>query len=104
MAGRWVRGRTGPVLDSLTDILARAGRPVHLLGEGLPYHEKFIPADDRIVRLPPTAWQARAAVVGRLGFEAAARGQFVDPDSFVPAYVRRPEAEEKYEQTHRTRT
>src|SRR5688500_6053814 len=41
-------------LDSLAAMFARAPRPVHLLGEGLPHHEKFVPRDDpSIVTTPP---------------------------------------------------
>lgn len=89
-------------LDDLPSMLHRAGRPVYLLGEGLPYHEKRLPCVmDGIVLLPSTAWQARATVVGLLGAEMADGGEFVDPDTLVPTYVRRPEAEEKFEQAVR---
>src|SRR5437016_2233210 len=42
---RWLE-REPAQLASLPDMLARAPRPVPLLGEGVPYHEKFIPKDD----------------------------------------------------------
>jgi hypothetical protein len=32
----------------------------------------------------------------------ARAGEFVDPDRFTPIYIRRPEAEEKYEARHQT--
>ena len=32
-------------LDAIASMLARSPRPVHLLGEGITYHEKFIPKD-----------------------------------------------------------
>jgi tRNA threonylcarbamoyladenosine biosynthesis protein TsaB len=101
-------------LDTLTAMLSRAARPVHLLGEGIPYHEKFIPREDA-ARLPsalrlrleesspkssvlvtdPQSWRARAAAVAKLGTELARRGEFVDPYRLTPIYIRRPEAEEK---------
>jgi tRNA threonylcarbamoyladenosine biosynthesis protein TsaB len=85
-------------LDSLAAMLQRSPRPVHLLGEGIPYHEKFIPKDDLgvIVTLPET-WRARAAVVATIGQAMARRGEFADPDRLTPLYIRKPEAEEKWE-------
>lgn len=85
-------------LDSLSAMLQRSPRPVHLLGEGIPYHQKFIPADDPAIHLtPPDSWRARAAAVARLGVELARDGQFTDPQILSPLYIRKPEAEEKYE-------
>jgi tRNA threonylcarbamoyladenosine biosynthesis protein TsaB len=88
-------------LGSLTDMLARSPRPVHLLGEGIPYHEKFIPKDDAsVIVTAPKMWRPRASVVARLGAAMARAGEFMDPDRFTPIYIRRPEAEEKYEARH----
>ena len=84
-------------LDHLSAVLARTPRPVHLLGEGIPFHRQFIPADDQsIVLTPPEAWQARAAAVAEVGYAMARRGEWADPYRLTPIYVRRPEAEEKY--------
>src|SRR5439155_18132111 len=41
---RWVE-REPPQLASLPEMLKKSPRPVHLLGEGIPYHEKFIPRE-----------------------------------------------------------
>jgi tRNA threonylcarbamoyladenosine biosynthesis protein TsaB len=97
-------GVGGPVLreparlDSLSDVLGRTPRPVHLLGEGIPYHQKFIPADDPCVIVTAAElWRARAAAVAEVGYAMARRGEFTDPDRLTPVYVRRPEAEEKFE-------
>jgi tRNA threonylcarbamoyladenosine biosynthesis protein TsaB len=85
-------------LDSLTAMLQRAPRPVHLLGEGIPYHGKFIPKDDPdVIVTPPELWRARAAVVATIGQAMAKRGEFADPDRLTPLYIRKPEAEEKWE-------
>lgn len=95
--GEWLE-REPAKLDSLTAMLERAPRPVHLLGEGIPYHEKFIPRDDpSIIVTPPQLSRARAAVVATLGHAMARRGEFADPQRLTPIYIRRPEAEEKYE-------
>ena len=88
-------------LDDLPAMLARAPRPIHLLGEGIPYHQKFIaPNDSSVIVTPPELWRARAAAVAEEGVLLASGGQFTDPDRFIPIYIRRPEAEEKWEQAH----
>ena len=95
VAGEWVE-REPARLDSLAAMLARSPRPVHLLGEGLPYHAKFIPPDDAtVVVSPPESARARAGAVAGIGFVMARTGAFADPTRLTPLYVRRPEAEEK---------
>jgi tRNA threonylcarbamoyladenosine biosynthesis protein TsaB len=85
-------------LDSLEKMLARTPRPLHLLGEGIPFHEKFVPKDDpTIVFAPSDLWQGRAAVVAELGAAMARANQFADPMTLTPIYIRKPEAEEKFE-------
>lgn len=84
-------------LDRLSDMIARAPRPVHLIGEGLPYHQKHVPQDDGgVIATTAEAWRARAAVVGELGVRMAAAGEFADPVTLTPIYIRLPEAEEKW--------
>ena len=93
----WVE-REPAQLSSVHEMLARSPRPVHLLGEGIPYHQKFLenlPSD--VVVTPMESWRPHASVVAKLGDEMARRGQFVDADRFTPIYIRKPEAEEKWE-------
>ena len=93
----WVE-REPAHLDSLTAMLARSPRPVFLLGEGIPYHEKFVPKDDAgVIVTPADCWPARAEAVAEIGMGMAERGEFADAFTLVPTYVRRPEAEEKSE-------
>lgn len=100
IGGDWIE-REPAQLASLLDILSGAPRPVHLLGEGIPHHQKFIPADDPgIIVTPPERWRPQAGVVARLGTAMAGAGRFIDPDSFTPIYIRKPEAEEKWETLH----
>jgi tRNA threonylcarbamoyladenosine biosynthesis protein TsaB len=97
--GGWVECEPAH-LDSLVAMLERAPRPVHLLGEGIPYHEKFLPqADSRVIVTPTELWRPRARVVAEIGGQLARAGQFSDPDRFAPIYIRKPEAEEKWEQS-----
>jgi tRNA threonylcarbamoyladenosine biosynthesis protein TsaB len=106
---RWEE-REAARLDSLTAMLERSPRPVWLLGEGLPFHEKFIPKDDAgVIVTGPDTWRARACVVAQIGTEMAARGEWTDVMRLTPIYIRKPEAEEKWEQaqitpTHTSRT
>ncbi len=94
---RWIE-REQAHLDSLTAMLERAPRPVHLLGEGVPFHEKFLPSDrNGIFITPENCWRARASVVAELGIKLAQAGSIINADSFTPTYVRKPEAEEKFE-------
>jgi tRNA threonylcarbamoyladenosine biosynthesis protein TsaB len=84
-------------LDSLAAMLERSPRPVHLIGEGVPFHERFIAqAGAGIVLTPPELWQARASAVARIGTRLADQGKFVAADRLTPLYVRKPEAEEKF--------
>lgn len=96
LASSWI-AREPAHLDSLEVMLQRAPRPVHLLGEGIPYHRKFIPShDDSIILTPPELWRARADAVAKIGSELAQAGRFADPLTLQPLYIRRPEAEEKF--------
>lgn len=91
-------------LDSLSSMLSRSPRPVYLLGEGIPYHDKFIPKDDAgVIVTPPELWRAKAGVVASIGMQMAARGEFADADRIVPLYIRKSEAEEKWEEKNLAR-
>jgi tRNA threonylcarbamoyladenosine biosynthesis protein TsaB len=86
-------------LSFLPRMLRDAPRPVHLLGEGIPYHLKSIPSNDSsIIITPDESWRARAGIVARIGQAMAAQAHFTDPDHLAPIYIRPPEAEEKFNQ------
>jgi len=82
-------------LDTLQQMIARAPRPVHLLGEGIPFHQQFIPATEEIKIIPENHWRPRAEPVAHLGHQLARRGEFTDHLQLTPIYIRLPEAEEK---------
>ncbi len=82
-------------LDTLDAVLHRAGRPVHLIGEGIPYHRAMVPDVPQVVVTDEALWRARAGVVAQLGYELALSEAFADPHRLTPTYVRIPEAEEK---------
>jgi tRNA threonylcarbamoyladenosine biosynthesis protein TsaB len=87
-------------LDTLAAMLSRSPRPVHLLGEGIPYHKDAIPAAPDIIITPEDSWRARAAAVAKLGRAMELEGKFSHPLTLTPLYIRRPEAEEKWDQLH----
>ena len=94
MNDQWVE-REAAHLDSLAEMLKRAPRPVHLLGEGIPYHEKFIPRQDaNVLETAAELWRPRAAVVAMIG---SMMREFTDPNRLTPIYIRKPEAEEKWD-------
>ena len=96
--GGWVE-REPAHLDDLPSMLARAPRPIWLLGEGIPYHRQHIPADDSSVFLTSSdLWQPHAAAVAQIGLELASQKAFIEPDRLAPQYIRKPEAQEVWEQ------
>jgi tRNA threonylcarbamoyladenosine biosynthesis protein TsaB len=85
---------------SMPDCLMTAGQfiencggksqPVWLLGEGLVYHkDKFKVEGIRF--LNERYWNPRAEKVHLLGWQKALAGQFADPLTLQPTYLRRPD-------------
>jgi len=95
--GKWVE-REGSHLDSLPAMIARSLRPVFLIGEGIPFHQKYLAAgDESVVVSAPEMWRARAGMLAKIGGKMARAGEFVDPYALTPIYIRIPEAQEKLE-------
>jgi tRNA threonylcarbamoyladenosine biosynthesis protein TsaB len=95
--GAWVEEEPARLTD-LVSALSTSSRPVWLLGEGLPYHNQFVPKTDPQVHVTPSElWQAKVAAVAGEGTQMAKEGRYSDPDRLIPVYIRRPEAEEKLE-------
>lgn len=65
-------------------------RPMWLLGEGLVYYKDRFKAKG-IEFFEESLWIPKAAVVHRIGWEKALRGQFADPMSLSPLYIQRPD-------------
>jgi tRNA threonylcarbamoyladenosine biosynthesis protein TsaB len=74
---------------------AGQSEPIWLLGEGLVYHRDKFKAEG-VRFLPEDYWSPSAEKVHLLGWEKAQLGQFADPLTLQPLYLRRPEAEEKW--------
>ena len=92
--GDWIE-REPAHLDTLAAVLARAPRPLHLLGEGLPYHP--LPPEIGVILTETSTWRACATAVAGIGWQMAREGQFIDAMKLLPLYVRLPEAEEKFD-------
>lgn len=93
---QWIE-REPAHLDRLVDMIARAPRPVYLIGEGLPYHRQAVPDNDpQVIVTPPEQWRARATMTAEVGMMLARQGHYADPLTLAPIYIRLPEAEEKW--------
>ncbi len=68
--------------------------PIWLLGEGLVYYADKFKAEG-IHFFDEQYWTPRAAKVHLLSWKMACAGQFADPVTLQPNYLRRPEAKEK---------
>jgi len=69
--------------------------PVWLLGDGLLYYKDKFKANPpwRIRFLDQKYWSPRASKVYLLGWQKALAGEFADPVTLIPNYLRPPEAE-----------
>jgi tRNA threonylcarbamoyladenosine biosynthesis protein TsaB len=81
-----------PFLNSLP-------KPLAVLGEGIDYHKDAIEASGATV-LDRSLWPGRAEDVYHVGLQMARADQYTDAGDLLPLYIRRPEAEEKWEQLH----
>ncbi|MHC4570958.1 MAG: tRNA (adenosine(37)-N6)-threonylcarbamoyltransferase complex dimerization subunit type 1 TsaB [Planctomycetota bacterium] len=76
------------------DHFASKEKQIWLLGEGLVYYKDKFKADG-IRFLEERYWTPRAEKVHLLGWQKAQAGQFVDPLTLQPTYLRRPEVKVK---------
>lgn len=82
------------------DRFVNKAEPIWLLGEGLVYHKDAFRTES-VHFLPEKYWKPSAAKVHLLGWQMALKRKFADPLNLQPTYLRRPEAEEKWQQ-HKT--
>ena len=96
--GQWTKSMPPCLMTApqFLDKFAGSAQPVWLLGEGLVYYADAFKADG-IRFLDRDCWSPRAAKVHSLGYEKALAGQFADALTLTPTYLRRPEAEEKWQ-------
>ncbi len=95
--GRWIKTLPDCLMTPMEFVqkFADTEEPIWLLGEGLTYYTHLFKAPG-IEFLDSWYWCPRAAKVHLLGYEMACEGQFADPQTLRPTYLRRPEAEEKW--------
>ncbi len=98
-AGRFQRqnGHLVTTLEAcLTDpskFVAESAKPMLLLGEGIEYHQEALQAAD-VQFGAKSLWQPKARAVCKIGWARGRKGEFADPVSLGPIYLRVPEAEE----------
>jgi len=85
----------GPALIQPEDLAARLPAGTFVLGRGAAKAREALAGFDLA---PEALWDVRPSAVGRLGFAAWRAGAAVDPLRLEPVYLRRPEAEEVWEQ------
>ncbi len=90
----------GTRLLSAEDILSwlrdQGQKKVYFLGEGLVYYAKIFKSDISLI-MDEQYWAPTAAGLFRCGQRLAQKGQFADPHTLAPLYIRRPEAVENWE-------
>jgi len=79
------------------EVLERLKMPAFVFGSGLRAHREAFGVDG-VTLGGEDSWRARASQVGLLGATRFARSGGQDPLQLAPIYLRRPEAEEKWEQ------
>ncbi len=104
-AGRFQRQgeRLVPTLKAcLTDpskFVAESPKPLLLLGEGVKYHGDALKAEGVEVAAESLCCPGARAVC-KIGWEMGRRGEFSDPASLAPTYLRVPEAQELWNKRH----
>jgi len=88
-----------PSVMTSAELLSLTARPLHLLGDGLRWHGKAL-QDSHVFILDESLWQPLARNVLPCGLRRARAGLHVHPDQLIPIYLRRPEAEVKWEKLH----
>jgi len=99
--GNWQKTATDCLITA-SDFLARFAQPdnpIWLLGEGLVYYKDAFGVHG-VCFLDADYWPARARAVYSVCRKKAKAGDFADPTTLVPYYLRRPEATENWEKLH----
>lgn len=94
--GRWKKSTPDCLMTARQFLENFAGNSqlIWLLGEGLVYYKDKFKADG-IRFLNERYWSPRAEKVHLLGWQKALAGQFADPLTLQPTYLRRPDVKEK---------
>ncbi len=77
------------------EFLARfADKQIVLIGEGLVYYKNNFDAS-KIRILDEKYWNPTAANIHKLGWQKALKGEFADPLTLTPNYIRGPDVKIK---------
>ena len=76
--------------SELVDTFATKTAPLYLTGDGLLHHQDKFQAEG-IHILDQACWSPHATQVHTLGYQKACAGQFADPLTLVPFYLRGPQ-------------
>ncbi len=90
---------TEPAEHDPARLFAAQPRTCAILGAGVTEHREAVAASGLRV-LPEPLFSPHARTVYHLGLNLAQRGSFTNPRNLIPHYVRRVEAEERWEQKH----
>ena len=90
-----VRKQWAVSVEELTDLLNDMGKPVTVLGDGVPVYRELLEKNLRVPLsfAPPHLSLQRAAAVGVLASYYAEEGRFVSAADHVPDYLRLSQAE-----------
>ncbi len=100
-AGHWVKQVDGCLMtaEEFKSRFSNKQEPLWLLGEGLLYYsDKF--KSDNIHFINQDYWSAKASKLYQIGWQMAEKGNFSDPLTLEPFYLRKPEAEETWALKH----
>lgn len=84
-------------LDTLDHALADLPHPTFCLGEGVKIFHRELSAHPGLIIAPPDTAQPHATATARIGWAMARADHFADPYTLTPLYLRKPEAQEKFE-------
>ena len=108
-AGSFVPGYrvvSDAAMVNVEELIENAPKPLYMLGLGIKYYTDKLESSDAIL-LDEKYWSPQVSFVHRCGQLRAAAGLFVGEDAyddavkFEPVYMRRPEAEVKWEELGR---
>jgi tRNA threonylcarbamoyladenosine biosynthesis protein TsaB len=89
-----------PAVLPLAEFIARAPKPLMLIGEGLMYQKLDLSVYSDVMSADISLYYPTAEGVWTVGRRLAAQGQFTEYHHLLPIYARRSEAERLWELRH----
>lgn len=88
------------------DLIKEIHGPVAFLGDGVEVYGNYLKRKlgRKASFVAPELGYVRGAVVAHMGLKLILKGKILDPASFIPHYIRRSEAEIKYEERLKRKT